>query len=316
MKKIGVVLTALLVGLSSMTVSAQSSGSDLSQMPLSVIIPAESALVPEGVRDFLSNKLQQVVVANGVSSGSDYARYFLTAKVNTLSKDIIAGPPQQISQKFQLTCYIIDYVDKKIYASTTLEFDAVGTNETKSYMSGLKKINEDNKKLAWLIDTGKKKIVYYYDSQGRTIMKEAQALADKKKYEEAMSLLAAFPSQSVNYDRAMELGLQIFKQYEDFTCDVNLAKARSAWTAGQNKAAAEEAGKYLAKIYPDAKCYQEAVKLYNKIDARIKQEWDLELKKYDDSVSLEKQRIEAMRQIGVAYGSNQKPNTFVLDWLK
>ncbi len=46
----------------------------------------------------------------------------------------------------------------------------------------------------------------------------------------------------------------------------------------------------------------------SKIDVEEKKQWDLKMKVYDDKVALEKQRINAVKDIAVAYYKS-KPTT-------
>lgn len=290
--------------------------SKTSQIPLSIIIPDQPDFIPEGASVYLSNKLQQVATANGVSASPDFGRFFITAKITPISKDILPGPPTQISQNLEITFYIADYFDQKVFSTTSLQVKTVGTNETKSYINAIKNINVNSPQLAKFVDDGRQRILDYYQSQCQTIIKDAESKAARKQFEEALAMLTCVPTVSDCYDQALVLGDDIFQQYVDELCDRNLAKARAAWAAGQDYEAADEAGKYLGEIYPYAKCYGEATELYNEIKSRIREYWTFEMKVFDSSVSLESQRIEAMRQVGVAYGNNQQPTSYVLDWLR
>lgn len=290
--------------------------SKTSQIPLSIIIPDQPDFIPEGASAYLANKLQQVATANGVSASPDFGRFFITAKITPISKDILPGPPTQISQNLEITFYIADYFDQKVFSRTSLQVKTVGTNETKSYINAIKNINVNSPQLAKFVDNGRQRILDYYQSQCQTILKDAKSKAARKQFEEALAMLTFVPTVSDCYDQALALGDDIFQQYVDELCDRNLAKARAAWVAGQDYEAADEAGKYLGEIYPYAKCYGEAMELYNEIKSRIREYWTFEMKVFDSSVSLESQRIDAMRQVGVAYGNNQQPTSYVLDWLR
>jgi hypothetical protein len=103
------------------------------------------------------------------------------------------------------------------------------------------------------------------------------------------------------------MGISIYQMYIDNQCNINLAAARQAWAAEQNASGAVAAGEYLANILPDASCYSEAMELYKEIKGKVLDDWKFEMKIYQDGVDLEKLRIDAMRQIGVAYGNHQ-PN--------
>lgn len=68
----------------------------------------------------------------------------------------------------------------------------------------------------------------------------------------------------------------------------------------------------LSQIDPSAICFNESQSLMknaeSKIDVEEKKQWDLKMKVYDDKVALEKQRINAVKDIAVAYYKS-KPTT-------
>ena len=60
----------------------------------------------------------------------------------------------------------------------------------------------------------------------------------------------------------------------------------------------------------------EAKALYNEIKQKVTSDWDFENReKYKDEAGLKKQRIEAARAIGVAFGNGQQPVTTNITWL-
>ena len=75
-------------------------------------------------------------------------------------------------------------------------------------------------------------------------------------------------------------------------------------------------GEYLAKILPDAGCYGDAMALYKEIKGKVLDDWKFEMKIYQDGVDLEKQRIEAARAIGVAYGEHQPNKEVNIDFIR
>ncbi|MEG1498219.1 MAG: hypothetical protein RRX93_01325 [Bacteroidales bacterium] len=284
---------------------------------LTVMIPEQQDPFPQGANAYLSNKLVQAAVKNGIAAGPDFGRFFITAQFAMLSKDIIAGPPQQIALNMEVTFYIADYFDQKIYSSVTMNVKGVGTNETKCFINALKSINANSPILAKFMDEGKTKIIDYYKFQCANIIKRANSLASQKQYEEAIYLLTSVPDACGEcYDLALANTATIYQQYVDRLCDINFAKAKSAWAAEQNSTGAASAGSYLSQIYPDAKCYAEAQGLYMEIKNKVLDDWKFEMKKWQDGVDLESQRIAAMRDIGVAFGKGQQPTTYILDWVR
>lgn len=320
MKRFFIYITLMAVALSAGRAYAQTSSDNglVGQgITLGVIIPEQTDPFPTGAEAYLTNKLIQVAVTNGIAAGKEFSRFFIAANIAMATKDIVAGPPSQISQNVELTLYIADYFDHKIFSSTVVNAVGVGTNETKSFINALQNLPVASPVLQEFVEKGKTKILDYYRQQGDRVIQQARVLAAQHRYEEALFHLTAIPDATGDvYDRALQATLQIFKQYTDHMCDVNLGKARSAWAAQQNSTGAAEAGQYLALIYPDAECYGDAMGLYGEIKGKVLDDWKFEMKKWQDGVDLESQRISAARDIGVAWGNGQQPTTFLMNWLR
>jgi hypothetical protein len=65
----------------------------------------------------------------------------------------------------------------------------------------------------------------------------------------------------------------------------------------------------LSEIDPSASCFNEAQTIAKtadtKVDAEEKKQWDFQMKQYNDAVSIEKQRVEAIKEIAVSYYKSQ-----------
>ncbi len=305
----------LIAGLLTCNMFAQSSAKG-SSISLAVYVGDLVEPFPMAAKAQVENKLHQLITKNGISS-ADYANQFvITAVATPLTKDILAGPPTQIAEKMEISFYIADVYNKTIFASSSVTTRGVGTTEAKSYMDALRRINLNTPALQEFISKGKAKIVDYYDSQAEKMFTKARALAKQHNYDEALFIVATIPSECKHYDAAIALGNEIFDQYNAYICNANLAAARSAWVSGQNSEAAALAGEYLAQIYPDAGCYDEAMKLYEEIKGKVLDDWHFAMKVYQDGVDLESSRINAWREIGVAYGENQPDEKVNIDFIK
>ena len=305
-----------LVVLVNVSLHAQYADASISgNIPIAVVGATQRG-VPESVNIYLENKLQQVISANGLGSADYYGRFVITASIVPVTKDILPGPPKQFSENLDMTLYIVDNIDQKIFSSVTVSARAVDRSEEKVLNKAVRSINVKSPQITSFVNEGRDKIVAYYVAQSDRIITKARALAKQRQYEAAFYELSAIPEAcGAAYDRALAVGTEIYQEYVDYLCEVNLARARSAWMAQQNSDGAYEAGEYLSQILPDAKCYGEANNLYKEIKAKVLDDWKFEMKKYNDQISLEKARIDAWKQVGVAYGKNQKSDTYNVTWL-
>ena len=276
------------------------------ELPLTVLI-ADDMNLPASASKNLYNKLHKLIIDNGISE-EDGSRFVVSSNLTIMDKQILAGPPKSFIYEFELNLYIGDFTTKKIYNYATLKLKGVGQTEPKAYNDAMKKINLNSPELQKFITVGKQKVVEYYDKNYPQLIKEAQTLASQKHYEEALYTLMSIPTCSKGYDQVTTVGKKIYIDYANQLCRENLNLAKSAWAANQTVDGANEAGSYLANIYPDASCYKEAQTLYTEIKGRIKQYWTFEMKTQSDI-------IQAWREIGVAYGKNQPKETTTINWI-
>ena len=285
-------------------------------LPISVYAADDSESFPQGAKAMIENKLTQLLTRNGIA-GVDYlGQFILTVTTTPLDKDVIPGPPMKIREKMEMNLYIADMYAKTIFSSTSITVQGLGETENKCYLNAISRMPLQTPQMAKFISDGKQKIIDYYDHEGEALIKKAQFLAKQKNYDEAIFYVSLIPQQSKHYDAALAAGLQIYQQYLDNACAVNLAQARAAWAAEQNSAGAYAAGEYLSNILPDAGCYGDAMELYKEIKGKVLDDWKFEMKKYQDGVDLESQRIDAMRQVGVAYGNHQPSKEVNIEFIR
>ena len=303
----------LIIGLvASMTLSMQAQKqltAPESTLALSVLVEEPVEPAPLASKQMLEQKLNNLLTQNGIASMDYLGQFFITARALPTSKDILAGPPTKISETMEVAFYIADYYNQLVFATTSATVKGIGETESKCYMNALKQIKLNTPEMKAFVAEGKKKIIEYYNTQADKMIEKARALAKMKEYEQAMWIVSTIPSECDKYHDALKTGLDIYQQYTDHMCNVNLAEARAVWASEQNALGAAAAGEYLSKIYPEAKCYSEAMDLYKEIKGKVLDDWKFEMKVYQDGVDTERLRINAMREIGVAFGKGQQPVT-------
>ena len=280
----------------------------------SVVLDPENKL-PQETKIQLEHKLSQIATENGMGGTSINPRFVIAAKVNTSTKDIIAGPPQMVALNLEVIFYIGDAVENTLYSSTSLSLKGVGINENKAFINAIQNINIKNKLLTDFTNTGKNKIVEYYNNQCDFIIKKSSTLSNQQKYEEAIYELMQVPQVSKScYEKCLSAVQPIYQKMIDRNGQLLLDEAKQSWFANQNTKGAADAGKKLTLIDPIASSYKEAIKLTEsirkKIEADEKRNWDFKMKKYNDEYNLTQQRIEAAKEVAITYYKNQ-PQTII-----
>jgi len=308
MKKITQLLLVATIVLSSSMSFAQSSASkDENRIMLTSWVPPTIEGMPKIARKNLTNKLKQVVTKNGLGGSPFNTRFIISANINIMSKDILPGPPPMHAYNLDITLYIGDGIEGTSFASETISVKGVGTNENKAYISALKRISPKNPDVQAFVKAGKEKIIQYYKENCDLIIKKATVMADQNQFEQAIFTLNAIPSACEEcFGKAVNAVKPIYQKKIDRDCKEKLQKATAIWNAAQDMAAAEEAGAMLASIDPDASCAGQARTLSNKIATKVKQIDDREWKYIVKDQQQESERIQAIRDIGVAYGKGPK----------
>lgn len=275
---------------------------------LGAYIPSQAEGIPASAKKMFVNKLGQIITKNGISDNVYNSRFILVPNVTVLSKDVTPTAPPKVALNLGVTLYIGDGVAGNLFESEYFELKGVGTNETKAYISALKRLSPKNTAVQDFIARGKQKIINYYNENCDLIVKKSGSLESQGQLEEALEQLANVPEASSCFDKIERKMSNLYQKVIDRDCKLKLAEAQAIWAANQNIDAANEAGAILASIDPEANCFSQVKSLFSKISSRVKdlsdRSWNYKLKVLD----LNKRAIDAARDVGVAYGRNQPQN--------
>ena len=311
MKKLYTILfVAMLASTNLFAQNTLKSSDDIQRIALAPYIPDQIENLPPIAKNLLENKLNQIVTTYGMSGSSYNERFIITSNINVITKDITPTSPALTALTLEVTFYIGDGVDGKKFATTSINSKGVGETETKAYIQALKGINVNNPEFKSMMETGKNRIVEYYNSKCDFIIGQAKAVANQEKFDEAIYQLFTVPEVCKDcYVKCMNEVAPIYKKQIDRECKKALTKAQSVWAANQSVSSANEVSQIVADINPTASCYPEIAKLVKTISARVlqldKREWSFQLKQQSDDVELQKANTKAIRDIGVAFGNHQ-----------
>lgn len=287
------------------------------EIGIDVAVMEQDEAIPEAAAQVFTNSLNRLATDGGMSLSAPYNQFYLTARFDVLDKHIVGGAPTQVVYNLGVTYYIVDNINRKKFASSYVEVNGVGTNETKALISAFRHLNAQNTKVKKMLSDGRAQILNYFNSQYPNILKEAQRLANLQKYDEAIALCVSIPSCSAGGDQAVQAGLNIYNRYRDKLNLQQLNKARALWAATQTQESAGQVAELLSLIDPEASCYNDALSLAQEVKKQVRSDLNFEMRqKYNDSVKLEEQRIAALRAVGVAYGNGQKAQTTNIAWVR
>ena len=290
---------------------------DAARIALSTYMDPSSS-IPKNAKNILNDKLQKIVTKNGMGSAKN-TRFIITANVRELNLEKSETAPVIYIYNLEVNLYIGDGIDGTLFSSCSIEASGAGDSKDKAYLAALKKIKASDPQYQAFIDEGKKKIVDYYSTKCDFIITQAKTKAKNQDFDAALAELMQVPNVCKEcYEKCMAAAQPIYQEKINQEGAQLLAEAKSAWAAGQDVAAAETASAILAKINPQSTAFGSAESLNAEIAKRIKEldkrEWDFQLKQQQDQVDLEKASIQAIRDIGVAYGENQQPTTYNVVW--
>lgn len=268
---------------------------DFGRIVLNTYLPVKLK-IPEESRSLLETKLTQIASNYGMGGSAVNPRFIITANVNIGTKDIIAGPPQMIAQNIDLTLFIGDAVENKVFCNTVISLKGVGTNENKAFIDAIKQINPKGKEIEKFVENGKAKIVSYYSTQCDFILKNVKNLADQEKYDEAIYELTIVPEVCQScYFRCLDTLSVIYNKKINTEGQKKLLQAKIVWAANPNADGAAQATDILAIIKPDASCQNEVKNFINEMELKLKEDekekMKLFIKQYEDELSLQKEQI-------------------------
>lgn len=309
MKKIAL----LAVCLAAFAIGTQ--GAPALRVPLTVAVPEQAEYVPLTAQAALADKMRQIVNLNGMGATDDAGQFFLTCVLSVTDKQVVGGAPVKIAQKVDVTLYVADAFNQKVFGMLTVPVRGVGDNETKSVLAAVRQLSPAQPAIKGFIADANAKILSYYEEHCDQIRQKARSLAKARAYEQAFFQLSLVPEQCACYADILTEADALFQDFINYRAETNLAKARSIWAAGMNREAAMEAAEYLAQILPDAKCYAQGQALLKEIKGRVKDDIAFDRKQLEWEQQNKSDLIKSWRDIGVAYGNNQKSNTYSPAWI-
>jgi hypothetical protein len=320
MTKFLILICFLVFSLTSFSQKNEKLADDFARISLNVHVPDQIEPITPIVQSALENRLSQIVSKYGIADNGLNKRFTIVPRITITDKSITSTAPAMHVMVMEVSFFIGDGVDGKLFSSYSISSKGVGENETKAYMAALKNIKTTDPKFELFISEGKKKILEYYNSQCDFMLKDAKTLSAKSEYEEALSLLSSIPQVcSSCYERANDLTGIIYRKKIDYECTKLYDEANSIWSAKQDENGANEAARLLIQIDPLSSCFTVAKNLLERIRNDIKQrireldqrEWEYRMQEQQNTADLNKEIVRAAAKVAVAHAKS-KPSTVIV----
>ena len=276
---------------------------EIGKMALAVVLPDDSPELDDGQRTRLEARLTQLVTRNGLSANGYGANFALYPVVTVAETSVVEGGMQNLTVTTLEVALFIKQVDNGLlFATLSKRLKGSGSSKSQSIGNALGQLQPAAPEYEAFIATGKQKILAYYKSECGRLVQQAEASARLNNFDQALAGLLSIPVESgACYATAQQKAASIYKAYADQHCAEIILQARKELALNHY----EEGLTQLASIDPSAKCYAEAKALAAKTDSEI----DAGRRaSFNASLSLEKQRINAVRDIARAYYAS-RPTT-------
>lgn len=289
---------------------------DVGKIALSVVMPDNVEGLNTSQLSKLETKISQIVIASGLAASGYNNNFVVYPKFAIYETNIVEGGMQNITVITSELSLFIKQVDNNMMFSTiSKSLKGSGNSKELAITNAISKIPSNDPEFKTFIETGKIKIIKYYETKCEDIIKKSDGFVKMQKFEEALGLLMSVPEEvSSCYNQIQDKSIIAYKAYQTQKCSELIQKAKTTLATNDFVGALN----ILADLDPSATCFKEAQTIAKTAEAKVtaeeKKRWDFQMKQYDDEVSLEKQRINAIKDIAVSYYKSQ-PTTVSYNYI-
>lgn len=299
MKKLGLIL---LIFTFSLTSFGQSTN-DLGKIALSVVMPENVEDLEVTQLSKLETKISQIVTVSGLASSGYNNNFVIYPKFAIYESNVVEGGMQNIIVvTAELSLYIKQVDNNVLFATISKPLKGSGSTKKMAITNAFSQINTNDVEFKNFIETGKLRIIAYYESRCDDIVKKSESFMKMKQYDQALGLLMSVPEEvSSCYHQIQNKAVEVYKTYQTQKCFELIQKAKTSLSKNYYNLALD----ILSEVDPSTSCFTEAQTIAKlaetKVKAEEKKQWDFRMKVYNDSLALQNKRIAAIKEIAVAY---------------
>ena len=291
-----------------LNVNAQAT-SDIGKIALSVIMPDNIDGLDVSQLSKIETKISQIVTATGIAASGYNNNFVMYPKFAIYETSIVEGGMQNITiVNCDLSLFIKQVDNNILFATTNKQVKGSGANKSLALTNAISKITINDQQFKDFIDQGKSKIKNYYESKCNDIIVKSESLIKMQDFEQALAVLMSVPEEVSCFNKIQTKSIEAYKVYQNHKCAEQIQQAKTELSLNNYS----NSLRILSEIDPSSKCYNESQNLIsrasNKVDIEEKKQWDLKMKMYQDNVSIEKMRINAIKEVAVSYYKSKPTN--------
>lgn len=275
---------------------------DVGKIALSVVMPENVDGLEISQISKLETKIFQIVSSTGLSASGYDNNFVIYPKFAIYETNVVEGGMENITiSTCELSLFIKQVDNNLIFSTISKQLKGSGKTKSTAITNAISKISTTDKEFKTFIETGKNKIITYYESKCIDIISKSEGLVNVQDFEQALGLLMTVPEEVSCYNKIQDKSIEAYKAFQNHKCKIQLQEAKTQLASNNYTGSLT----ILGQIDPSTICFKEADALMKnvaaKVDAEEKKQWDIKMKIYRDNVAMEKERIRAVKDIAVAY---------------
>lgn len=274
----------------------------------------ENVLTNNTISKLLS-RITQIATNYGFSAIEKNHDFVISIDFHLYENNIVTGLKKTNTINGEIFFTIYNSSSKIQYSSYSYPIIGSGNNQNLAIANAIKKIRTSTNGFKDFFSKAKLKIYDFYKSNCKNIIASSKNHLSQQQYAKVLVDLSSVPMGVNNCKKqSKELIKKAYLKLQNKTCRKIFLKGKSE-IANNNFT---DALQTLSYIDPESNCYRDALKaiqnIENEIDKKDLRKWKLLLDLNKNKANLEAHRLEVIKEIGVAYYTDQiQKNQNILD---
>lgn len=284
------------------TCTAQSS-----DLALQVVVPEEHDVLDADHLQLLSARLNAIATAHGIA-GDGVGSFALYPTVQVVESRTIEGTLRPLhTTQLEVVLFVASSIAQRKFGSCMLTLQGEGHSRSEALRKALIALQPNDRKVQDFLQQTREKIVTYYERNMTNIIREAELLAANQDFSSAFILLASYPQAVAGSERVQQVADKLCRTYQKQLCQQIVTMAQAAAAIEDY----DQALALLANVDATSDCQADAHRLIASINKDVRSAHAREELQRQREHTLERDRIAAVRAIGVAYARRQPDPTYV-----